>query len=141
MNEKTRKDFIDLLSKCSARNRKTTIGAVGGRASADNVNYIKEEIQVIAPDMTPREITLVESRVCSCGKLLTAQNPISGICQHPGCANFTCAQCVKVCSRCGLTFCPHHVSVYGNGNGEVYCRRCRPLKWAKLFFDIGGKEK
>ncbi len=139
MNEKSRRDFIDLLSQCTEKNRKTTMGVVGDRVSRDHVNYVKEELQFMAPDMTPREVTLVVSTMCDCGKLLSQKNVLQGRCQHPGCTRYVCSDCSRVCRRCERTVCSQHSKLYGDG--EIYCNRCRPLKWLKLFFDVGGKEK
>lgn len=141
MNEKTREDFLRLLAQCDPKVRKTTVGGVGGRASRDRVHFVKEELAFVQADNTVREVTFVESGLCDCGKMITLKNPLKGTCQNPGCQRCVCAECFRVCSRCGRTYCVRHSTVYRDGS--IYCNRCRPVKWLKLFFGIednGRKE-
>ena len=140
MNERTREEFLRLLAQCDPKTRKTTMGGGGGRVSADRVSYIKEELSFIEQDGTTREVTFIESGVCDCGKLVTAKNPLKGTCQHPGCNNATCSECARTC-RCGRNFCPHHATIYRDGS--IYCDRCKPIKWLRLFFGIaeGGRKE
>ena len=138
MNERSRRDFLELLSRSNPRTRSTTMQAVEGRASEDGLQFVKEEMSFLAPDLTTRKVVFVSSRVCDCGRLISQENALAGACQSPGCANFTCKECSRVCSRCGRMFCPDHCTVYGDG--EVFCTRCKPIKWLRLFFDLGKME-
>lgn len=139
MNERGRADFLNLLRDSSPRQRSTTMHTVEGHVDEDGVGSITEELSFIEPDgMTVRRVTHHSSRLCTCNQLLTAKNTLKGRCQRPGCRAFTCAGCVRIC-RCGRVCCPRHATVYADQ--EVYCRRCRPLKWIKMFFDIGNERK
>lgn len=138
MPENTREELLELLKRCNPKQRSTIIQAIEGRASEDKVGYIKEQMSFIEPDMTTREVTFLSARVCDCGKLVSQKNPLTGVCQHLGCDKFTCTECARVC-RCGKTFCPCHAAVYRDG--EIYCRRCRPIKWLKVVFDIGNERR
>jgi hypothetical protein len=137
MDEKTREELLELLKQCNPRQRSTIIQVIEGRASEDNVGYIKEELAFLEPDMTTRRVTFMSARQCDCGKVVSAKNPLTGVCQHPGCKKFTCSECSRICVRCNRTCCSDHSSIYPDG--EVYCRRCRFLKWLKIFFDIGNE--
>ena len=139
MNERTREDCLRLLRQSNPRQRSTTINSIEGYVEEDEIGFVREEMSFIEQDLTVRRITHNSSRLCSCNQLITAKNPLTGRCQHPGCRAFTCAGCVRVC-RCGRVCCPRHATVYADQ--EIYCRRCRPLKWLKMFFDIGnGNER
>jgi len=138
MTERSRRDFLELLAKCNPRTRSTTMQAVEGRASEDKVGYIKEELSFLEPDLTTRRVTFISTRVCDCGKLVSQENALAGACQFPGCTNFTCKECARVCSRCRRMFCPGHYSSYVDG--DIFCARCKPIKWLLLFFDLGKKE-
>jgi hypothetical protein len=137
VDEKTRDELIELLKKCNPRTRSTTIYGVEGRASEDKVGYIKEQLSFLEPDFTMRQVTFVSSRVCDCGTLISQENALAGVCQHPGCTKFVCIRCRRVCWRCNKTYCSEHASVYKDG--ETSCRRCRPIKWLRMFFDLGKK--
>ena len=134
MNERTREDFLRLLRQSSPRQRSTTAGAIGGAASEDSVGYVREELAFVQPDLTTRSVTFYESRLCDCGRLLTAKNPLKGRCSETGCNRLQCDGCLGVCCRCRRTVCPAHYGQYGDGT--IYCVRCRPFKLLKLFFDI-----
>lgn len=137
MDEKTRDELLELLKKCNPRIRSTTIQAVEGRASEDKVGYIKEQLSFVEEDMTTRQVTFISSRLCDCGKLVSQENTLIGTCQHSNCTSFTCKECARVCSNCGRMFCPHHVTLYRDG--DIFCVRCRPIKWLRLFFDLPRK--
>lgn len=137
MNEKTRHDFLQLLQKCHPRQRATSVQTIEGRASADGVAYTKEELSFLEPDLTTRKVTLFAAKQCDCGLIISAKNTLKGICQHPRCRRYCCSDCALVC-RCGRVFGPCHATQYKDG--DVYCYRCRPVKWLKLFFDIHNLE-
>ena len=138
MAENTRDELLELLKKCNPRTRSTTMQAVEGRASEDKVGYVKEELSFMEPDFTTRRVTFISSRICDCGKLVSQDNALAGVCQYHGCTRFTCKECTRVCSRCGRMFCPDHGTVYRDG--DIFCTRCRPIKWLRLFFDLGKKK-
>ena len=100
MDEKTREELLELLKQCNPRQRSTIIQAIEGHASEDNIGYIKEELAFLEPDMTTRQVTFMSSRLCDCGKLISAKNPLTGVCQYSGCSKFTCSECSRVCIRC-----------------------------------------
>jgi hypothetical protein len=137
MPENTRDDLLKLLKQCNPRTRSTTIQAIEGRVSEDRVAYVKEQLSFLEPDLTTRQVTFISSRVCDCGKLATQENTIVGACQHRGCSKFVCKECSRICSRCGKIFCPHHSTVYRDG--EISCYSCKPFKWLRLFFDLPRK--
>jgi len=146
MNERTRKDFLDLLKKSNPRERKTAVQRVEGKVSSDGTNYVKEELSFMSPDLTTRQVTFVSSRLCDCGAMLSANNPILGTCQYISvrnkvCEVYLCSQCSRACERCRKRICPKHSIKVGD---VFYCRRCAPLKIAakalKAFFRIGEKE-
>jgi len=134
MSEKTREELLALLKQCNPRQRSTVIQAIEGLASEDKVAYIKEHLSFLEPDLTTREVTFISSRVCDCGKLISQNNVLQGKCQQAKCVKYVCSDCSKVCSRCGRTVCPEHRTQYLDGS--TYCRRCRPFKWARMFFDV-----
>jgi len=136
-DEKTRDELLELLKKSNPRTRSTTIQAVEGRASEDKVGYIKEQLSFVEEDMTTRQVTFISSRLCDCGKLVSQENVLIGACQHPNCTSFTCKECSRVCSYCHRNFCTRHVILYRDG--EIFCVRCRPIKWLRLFFDLPRK--
>lgn len=137
MDELTRKALLDLLQKCNPKTRSTFAQIIQGKVSDEGgIPFIREELGFLDPDMAMRKVTLLESHLCDCGKLISQKNPLLGKCQHPGCKSYVCAECSKVCSRCGKTVCqqPGHFKQYKDGT--IYCVRCWPFKLLKLFFDI-----
>lgn len=135
----TRKEFLEMLARCNAKTRKTTVATIGEAVSSNKVSYIKEEATCLEPDMTTRQVTLMETARCDCGRILSSKdNPLEGKCQHPGCLRYVCKSCAGICSRCGKTVCHLHYKRYSDG--EVYCKKCRPVKWLKVWFDIEKKD-
>lgn len=141
MNEKTRQDFVDLLNRSNPRQRKTSMQSVEGKVSDDGVTYIREEINMVTPDMTARQVVFQSSRVCDCGQVLGQDNPLKGTCQHPGCKHFVCQSCSRTCP-CGRTVCYRHSRQI---SGVYYCKRCYRIRLLinmfKWFFDIDREKK
>ena len=137
MDHVSGKELKEQMKKSPVRTRHTTVQEVEGFASADKVGYVKEEMSFLETDGTAREVTFISSRLCDCGRLLGQENPIFGTCQHRGCTGFTCSECARTCTRCGGTFCPVHATVYRDG--EIFCHRCKPIKWLKLFFGVNSE--
>jgi len=144
MNEKSRKDFLDLFKKSNPRQRNTTVQRVEGKASSDGTNFVKEELSFMSPDLTTRQVTFVSSRLCDCGAMLSANSPILGTCQYKSfgkeCGVYLCSQCSRICERCRKRICPKHsVKV----NDVYYCSGCAPFKIfgkvLKIFFRLTGK--
>jgi Rieske Fe-S protein len=136
MKEKNREDFLKLLNKSNPKSRRTSIQSIHGRVEDDDVPYVSETLNFVAPDMTTREVVLYESHLCSCNRVLAKSNVLLGRCQHPGCTNYVCAGCMKEC-RCGRIVCPSHASKFKeNGEAVYFCRKCRILKWVRVFFNV-----
>ena len=144
MNEKSRKDFLDLLKNSNPKQRKTTVQRVEGKASSDGTNFVKEELSFMSPDLTTRQVTFISSRLCDCGAMLSANNPILGTCQYKGlgkaCEVYLCSQCSRNCEQCQKSICSKHSVKIGD---VYYCIGCAPLKIAgkslKIFFKTTGK--
>ena len=131
MKETSRKQVLKLLKKSNPRQRSSTFFTVEGKASEDQTSGIKEEISCVEPDLTVRQITVIASRQCDCGKLLNQKNVLTGACQHPGCKRYVCSGCGQTCVRCQKTFCPRHCHTYKDG--ETYCKKCRYIKLLNMF--------
>ena len=144
MDEKTRRDFIDLLNRSNPRQRKTTTQSVEGPASADGVTFVREEMSFVEPDATARQVVLTSSRQCDCGLVLTQSNPFLGQCQYRGCHGYLCAGCLRKCTRacCGKVVCHEHSREL---SGSVFCTDCYPgrlfIRLLMAFFQFDVKEK
>ena len=101
----------------------------------DATTFIREKLSFMEADMTPRELTLVSSRLCDCGALLGDKNRLVG--KAECCGVFTCEMCRIQCMHCGKIICRRHGITYSDG--EVYCWRCKPIKWGKILLDIGKR--
>ena len=141
MDERSIEDFNRKLEECNTKSVTQTIENIGGVISDDNTAYVTQKMSFIDTDMTPRETTLYSMRTCTCGRLLSKNNPVEGRCQHRNCANFTCGECVNACRRCKRNFCSSQVIRWGSE--EVYCFRCLPIKMLRSFFNpsYGRSEK
>jgi len=139
MGEFSRKEFFQRNGASGPRTRATSTQVIDGKVSqGDDAVFIREETAFIDQDSTTRKTVVYYSRLCNCGGLIGQKNPLQGQCQHRGCAVFLCSQCLRRCCRCGRTVCARHSTQYQDG--QIYCSRCRPIKWLRLFFDIGAKE-
>jgi len=138
MSKMSREDILKLLAKCNPRTRKTVIRRVEGKVSKDDAPFIQEQLSMIEPDMTVRQIDFISSRLCDAGHAIDQQTRLIGQCQHSGCSAYVCshAGCGYTC-RCGRLFCRRHVHVYGAD--EAYCSRCHPI--ALLRWLIVGKRR
>jgi hypothetical protein len=139
MAKESVEEIFRRFEQSNPRQQTDRIYNIEGKVSEDNIGSTNVQLSFLQPDLTTRSVVIASARTCDCGKLVSQKNSIAGICQHRGCTNFTCSECVRVCCRCGRVCCPGHASVYGGV--EIYCHRCRPLKWIKIFFDVGNDRK
>jgi hypothetical protein len=133
MAKLTRKDLLDLLSKCNPRTRKTTIRAIEGKVSQDNAAFVQEQLSFVEPDMTVRSVDFISSRTCSFGHLQDQHTHLVAVCEVCGSHTCSTAGCSYTCARCSRALCRRHASVYAND--EAYCSRCHPLvllRWLVL---------
>jgi hypothetical protein len=138
MSKLSRDDLLKLLAKCSPRTRKTVMRVIEGKVSQDDAPFVQEQVSMLEPDLTVRQIDFVSSRLCDSGHALDQQTRLIGQCQHRGCSAYVCShpECGYTCC-CGRLFCRRHVHVYGAG--EAYCSRCHPV--ALLRWLIMGKRR
>ena len=139
MAKESIEEILRQFEQSNPRQQTDRIYAVEGKVSEDNVGSTSLQLTYLQPDLTTRSVFINSARTCDCGKLVSQKNLVAGACQHGGCNHFTCSECMRVCCRCGRVFCPEHSSVYAGE--EIYCHRCRPIKWLKAFFDIGNERK
>jgi len=127
--------------KGNPRTRKTVMRVIEGKVDQDGAAFIQEQLNYIAPDMTVRSVDVISSRTCSFGHLQDQQTRLVASCEI--CQAYTCSapgcSFSFSCCHCGRAVCKRHGHLYSDG--EVYCSRCRPIKWLKMFFDIGKKEE
>jgi len=137
MNEKNLEDFLQSQAQSKPSLRKTFLQVVEGKVSdKDDAPFVREELAFVE-NMITRQVTFLSSRLCDCGKLISQKNSLLGKCQFSGCNKYVCTECLRVCCRCGISYCAEHTKTYRDG--EVYCLNCRPFKWAKIFFGIDAK--
>lgn len=139
MEKLTRDALLEHLKSCNPKTLTTFLQVIDGKVSEqDAAPFIREEASFIDEDMTTRRVTLLASRLCDCGKLVSSKNALKGKCQHRGCTRFVCAECCAVCWRCGRTLCPRHSKRHLDG--DISCSGwCRTLKYLQKLFDIGKR--
>jgi len=132
----TRKELLARVRRCSPRARKTVLRVIEGKVSQDGAAFIKETFDLLEPDGTARSIDFFSARTCDCGHLL-GETKLVAVCE--ACGRYTCSApgCSFTCMACGGAFCRRDVSVYADG--EAYCWKCRPKKWAKSVFELTKK--
>lgn len=135
MSKMSREDLLKLLAKCNPRTRRTTVRQIEGKVSQDDVSFIQEQLSMLEPDLTVRQVDFIGSRLCDAGHAIDQQTRLIGQCQHKGCSAYVCSHpgCGFTCARCGMLGCRHHMHVYETG--EAYCSRCHPialLRWLVL---------
>jgi hypothetical protein len=133
MDEKTREELLDLLSKCNPRTRRTVMRVVEGKVSQDNAAFIQEQLSFVEPDLTVRTVDFISSRTCDFGHLQDQQTRLVAVCQACGLHTCSTPGCGFTCVRCGVALCRQHARVYGEG--EAYCAKCHPvvlLRWLVL---------
>jgi len=125
-----RRELLRFLRRCSPRTRSSVIRTIEGRASADQVAFIKEHIETMEPDATVRVVDYVAARTCDFGHLLDEQNRL--IATTDCCGALTCSAegCSLNCIRCGRSLCRRHAAVFSDG--EVYCPSCKSSKWLRI---------
>lgn len=139
MEKLTRDALLEHLKSCNPKTLTTFLQVIDGKVSEqDAAPFIREEASFIDEDMTTRRVTLLASRLCDCGKLISQKNPLLGKCDlcHK---RYVCASCSRVCCRCSRTVCRADSTKYKDGS--VYCKSCRPVKWIKMFFDIDERQE
>ena len=133
MAKESIEEIFRRFEQSNPRQQTDKIYSIDGKVSEDNIGSINTQLSFLQPDFTTRSVEITSSRMCDCGKLVSQKNVITGTCQHNGCNNFTCSECVQTCSRCKHTFCPDHIR-------NNTCGRCQPVvlitKGLKWFFDI-----
>ena len=137
MGKMSRQDFLDLLAKCNPRTRKTVLRVIEGKVDADGAAFVQEQLSMLEPDLTVRQVDFVSSRTCSFGHMQDQQTRLVAVCEV--CGVYTCSTpgCSFTCARCGKALCRRHSRVYGES--EAYCSRCHPL--ALLRWLILGNRK
>ncbi len=142
MGEFNRKNVFRQSGRGGPRTRATTGQVIDGKVSqGDSATFIREESTFLDEDLTTRKVSLHYSRLCDCGRLISQKNSLHGQCQHCDCEKFLCAECVRVCRKCGRTVCSQHSVELDE---DAYCRRCAPTRvlWKimSVFFDLESKE-
>ena len=140
MAKESVEEIFRQFERSNPRQQTDKIYTVEGKVSEDNIGFTNVQLSFLQPDFTTRSVVVTTSRTCDCGRLISQKNSLVGTCQKKGCNHFTCSECTRTC-RCGKTFCPKHATIYRDG--EIYCSRCKPFKWLRIFFSIanGKKEK
>lgn len=134
MSKIKRQDFLDLLSQCNPRTRKTTFRLIEGKADQDAAAFVQEKMDFIDMDGTVRSVDLISSRTCSFGHLQDQQTRLTSVCER--CGAYTCSSpgCSFTCLRCGGAFCRRHIHIFSDG--KAYCNKCRFFKWLRILFDL-----
>ncbi len=129
MDEKTREELLALLQKCNPRTRRTVMHVIEGKVSQDNTAFIQEQLSMVEPDLTVRQVDFISSRTCDFGHLQNSATRLVAVCQV--CRRHTCSApgCSFTCVRCGVALCRQDAKTYDNG--EVFCPRCRPFAWLR----------
>jgi len=134
--EMSREELLEYIKGCSPRTRDTFVQRLEGKASEkDATPFAREKLSFMEDDLTPREITLVSSRTCDCGALLSESNKLFG--RAECCGALLCDRCQSQCVRCGKAICHRHSHRFSEE--ETYCPGCRLAKWVKLATGLLGK--
>ena len=84
MPEETREELLEYLKTCSPRTRNTFVQMIEGKVSEkDSTTVIRERLSFMEPDLTPRELTFVSSRLCDCGALIVEKNRLVATSDQP----------------------------------------------------------
>lgn len=131
MNEKSRKEFLDLLAKSDTKTRETSLRAIDGKVDQDHAEYIQEKLSFVDSDMTVRSVSHVSSRTCSFGHLLDPKTRLAAVCEV--CGKYTCSTegCSYTCVRCSRALCGRHAKLHA---GQAYCSRCNWTYWFEKCF-------
>lgn len=132
MNEKSRQDYLDSLSKASQKTINTTTSSIEGKVDDDGVTYTKTTGSFIGEGNIPEFFTHHSLKACSFGHVLQGQKiTILGQCQV--CQRFTCSMpgCHFVCAVCARSLCRRHTVQHGE---MAYCRGwCNFIYWWRRF--------
>jgi len=111
---------------------------IGGKVSESHHIYDDHDIRSEGPNGSMDSLKLSCSYSCDFGHIVDQKIRLVGRCEV--CGRLTCetAGCNFTCIHCGRALCRKHASVYSDD--EVYCHRCRPIKWLKIFFCLRRKE-
>ena len=134
MSKLTRQQFLDEFGKGTPRTRKTTARLVEGKVDQDGAAFVQEVMNFVGPDLTVRQVDVISSRTCSSGHLQDQHTKLTGVCEVCGAITCSVVGCGYTCTRCGKALCRRHAYPYGEN--EVYCPRCRPWKWLRLFLGL-----
>ncbi|MCJ7762724.1 hypothetical protein MUP38_04625, partial [Candidatus Bathyarchaeota archaeon] len=122
-DEKTRKEFLDLLSKSNPRTRKTTLRLIENKVSEDDTVFAQEELNFVEADATVRSVSIIATKTCDYGHLLDQHTRLVAVCEVCGLHTCSTAGCSYTCARCGRAICRRHVAFIYSSD-EAYCSRC-----------------
>jgi len=90
---------------------------IGRPLSEDGVTLEQEHVDY-ADGLTQTHLIQTELRLCSCGTVISGDNPVLGLCTV--CARPVCRTegCASRCSRCGGLICTDHAREV---RGRIYC--------------------
>lgn len=134
MPDESREDLLEEIQAWTPRTRNTFVQRIEGKVSEEGgTSFVREKVTGIAPDMTPRETTLVSSRLCDCGALISAKNQLAA--RAECCGAYVCEACIVRCTRCGRALCGRHAADYEDD--EVLCSRCKPWHYIRIALGLG----
>jgi hypothetical protein len=124
-------------SNLEGRDRKFRIP--GAKISKSGQTYSQDDFKYEGPNESMDSLQVSRSFTCDFGHYVDQKIRLVARCEV--CDRLTCetVNCSLNCTNCGKALCRKHASLYADE--EVYCRRCRPIKWLKIFFGVQRKER
>lgn len=138
MNERSRKEIMELLAKSSGVRHERFIRTIEGKASQDDVEPIVEHIQdvfnLVDENSTPRSIKLLGTRTCDFGHVLDQKVRSVSKCERCGLLTCSSKGCSFTCIRCGRALCRRDASIH---KGQAYCSGwCSLTYWWRKFWGV-----
>lgn len=135
---KPEEEIERILQEANLEGRDRKCRIPGKKASESGQAYIQDEFKYEGPNESMDSLQVSRSFTCDFGHYIDQKIRLVARCEV--CGHLTCdtPDCSMSCINCGQALCRKHASVYADG--DVYCHRCRPIKWLRIFFGLRRKE-